>query len=394
MKILQVVSYFYPAWAYGGPSRTAYELSKELVKRGHEVTVYTTDSLDAQRRVDFPSGKVIELDGIKVYYLRNLSNWLAGRHHLFLTPSIIKSAHDNLREFDIIHLHEYRSIINIPVYHYARRYGVPYVLHAQGSIPKFATKRVLKTIYDALWERGLLEYATRVIAMTHMEAEQYRSVGVSEDKIEIIPSGVDLSEFEDLPQRGNFRRRYGLNKDEKLVLYLGRIHQSKGIDLLVKAFGSLSKRLDGVKLAIVGPDDGYLSKLMNLIKDLQINRDSVLFTGPLYGRDKLNSYIDADVFVNPRAEEPFGLVLLEACACGVPVICSKGCGLADTLNGQGGVAIPYDEEQLEETLRHMLSNDQMRHDFGRRGKSLVREQFNWSTIAGQVENVYLSCLSP
>jgi len=115
MKILQIIPYFYPAWSYGGPPRVAYKLSKELVKRGHEVTVYTSDTLNAKQRINIPPGKASEIDGIKVCYFKNMINWLGARYHLFLTPTFVKAMRNNLKDFDVLHLHGARTTLHIPV---------------------------------------------------------------------------------------------------------------------------------------------------------------------------------------------------------------------------------------------------------------------------------------
>ncbi|NIT57028.1 MAG: glycosyltransferase, partial [Aliifodinibius sp.] len=204
---------------------------------------------------------------------------------------------------------------------YARKYSIPYVLQARGSLITYFYKGWQKRIFDVIWGRRILKDAAKLVALTPIEAEQYRNMGISEDKIEIIPNGIELSEFENLPERGRFRRKHDLGDDQRVILYLGRIHKIKikGLDLLVRAFAELTKPLNSVKLVIAGPDDGYLSSLKKLITDLGISNE-VLFTGHLYGEDKVEAYVDADVFVLPSTYEIFGNVVLEACACGTPVI--------------------------------------------------------------------------
>jgi len=102
--------------------------------------------------------------------------------------------------------------------------------------------------------------------------------------------------------------------------------------------------------------------------------------------------VDEDVFVNPRADEIFGLVFLEVATCGTPVICSKGCGIADVIDGQIGLAVPYDKEQSRDAVLHMIGNDKLRREFGEKGKLLVHERFNWEKIAEQKKNVYQSVI--
>jgi glycosyltransferase involved in cell wall biosynthesis len=388
MKILQVVSYFYPAWAYGGPPRVVYALSRELVKKGHEVTVYTTDTLNPRSRLEKPSHtEPAELDGIRVYYFRNLSNWLAGTHHIFLPPSLIRATRNNLKKFDVVHLHEARTTVHLPVWHYARRYGIPYVLQARGSLPRIMAKQSLKQIYDILWGFRILRNASGVVALTRVEAEEFKRMGVSEDRIVVIPNGIDLSEFAELPERGELRNKYNLGDSQKLILFLGRIHKIKGLDLLTEAFAELSKVSDDIMLVIAGPDDGYLTALRELVRNLKIE-EKVIFIGPLFGRDKLEAYVDADVCVFPSIHEGFPVSVLEAAACGKPVIVTEGCHIANIIHNEMGIAVSYDKEQLKGAIANLLDDEARRQQLGQCGRDLVIREFSWHHIAERVERLY------
>ena len=374
MKILQVTNLFSPV--HGGSAEVPYHLSRELVKRGHEVTVYTSDSKLSR---DY-------INSIPEVRVHSFKTWL-GLAKFYMTPGIIRNTREEIKHLDIIHMHNYRTFQNIVVHYYAKKYGIPYVLQAHGSLTTFFQRRRLKRTFDGIWGYGLLKDASKVIAVSQMEDKQYKSMGIGEDKFEIVPNGIDLSEFENLPQRGGFRKNYNLSSDQKIILYLGRIHKIKGLDLLAKAFAQVLNDFD-VKLVITGPDDGYLPTLIRLIKELEIE-EKVLFTGPLYGEDKLEAYVDADVYVLPSFYEIFGITVLEALACGIPVIITDRCGIADVINGQAGLVVPYDKEQLQHALLHMLGNVKMRQQFGEKGKLLVCEKFDWEKIAEQVESVYI-----
>ena len=389
MRILLVSSTF-PPRKFGGITAVSYNLARSLIKRGHDVTVYTTDIIDRRARIPDTKG-VKQLDGIKVYYFKNVSNWLASKR-FYLPVGLTRMARKELSNFGIIHLHDFRSLLALIVHHYAKKHGIPYVLQAHGSVATLFQKGWLKRIFDVLWGHRILKDASKVIALTEAEREQYKSMGVSEDKIEIVPNGIDLSEFDSLPQRGEFRRKYGLNDNQRIILYLARINKIKGPDLLAKSFAELSKEVDNVKLVFVGPDGGYLPSLKKLVGELKIS-DKVLFTGPLYGEKKLEAYVDADVYVLPSVYETFPVSVLEACTCGTPVIVTDRCGIADVIDGQVGLVVTYDKNQLQDALQRVLSDDQMRQRFGNGGKSLVREKSNWSKITELMESVYLSCLS-
>ena len=390
LKILQVIPLFFLSWAGGGPVELMYNLSKSLLDRGHQITIYTTDALRKRQKLKYRT-EAINMRGVKVCEFKSLGSKLGQRHNIYVSPAMIPTIAKEINKFDVVHLHEYRTFQNIVAHHYAQKYRVPYVLQAHGSLPRIMAKQRLKQVYDNLWGYRLLKDASRVIAVTRTEAEQYKSMGVSEDKIEIIPHGIDLSVFENLPERGEFRKRYGLGDDQRLILYLGRIHKIKGLDFLAKAFAGLSKPLNNIKLVIVGPDNGYLPSLKKLVVDLGIS-DKVLFTGPLYGREKLRAYVDADVYVLPSYYEIFSITVLEACACGTPVIVTDRCGLADEISGQAGLVIPYEKDQLQHALLYMLADDKIRLQFGEKGKLLVREKFSLDKIAEQVEGIYRDIL--
>ena len=165
----------------------------------------------------------------------------------------------------------------------------------------------------------------------------------------------------------------------------------KDIDILLTSFASLIKELDKVKLVIVGPDDGYLSNLKKQIKELNIV-DKVLFPGPLYEMDKIEAYVDADVFVSMRNGEIFGLTLLEALACGKPVICSKEGGIANYINEIAGFAIENDENELKSALIKILTNEELGKSFGHKGENLVNKNFDWSKTINELENIYLESI--
>ena len=387
MKILQVTNFFKPSWESGGPARNTYELSKRLVEKGHEVTVYTTDGFKSRLNVE--KNKPVEVDGIRTYYFRNLSSYLARKMTLTIPYYSPIVARRELRNFDVIHIHEYRMMLAVVIHHYAKKYGVPYILQARGSIVPFTQKgRRFKNIVGQFFGDNILRDATKLIFTTKMELKKCEEdVSINKDKVAIVPNGIDLPEYDNLPKKEEFRERYAITDDEKIILYLGRIHEIKGLDLLVKAFADLVKELDNVRLVIVGPDDGFLSTLKRQIEDLKID-DKVLFTGPLFERDKLKVYVDADVFVLPSIYESFGNVALEACACGTPVIVTDRCGVSEWVNSNVGYVVEYDENQLRDAIFKVLSDVEPRVRFGEGGRRLIKEYFSWDKIILDVEKIY------
>jgi len=386
MKILQITPAFVPS-EFGGIKIQSYYLSRELVRRGHEVTVFTSNARNS--RVNLDRKGPYDIDGVKVVYFNNyLSNpWLL----LFFTPGIVKSLRDELKEYDIVHQHGIRTFQSIAAYYYCSKYEVSYILSPHGSLPQINNWIFLKKMYDYVLGNKILAKASKIIATTPAEADQCRKLGIKENKIVQSTNGIDIDEYKQLPERGAFRKNYHI-RERRIVLFLGRIHKIKGLDILATAFTELLRGGEDVRLVIAGQDYGYSAELKKILRMLNVG-NKVTFTGFLSGREKLQAYVDADVYVLPSIYESFSTTVLEALACDTPVIVTDRCYIADVIDGQAGLVVPYDKNQLRDALLHMLSDDKMRLQFGEKGRLLVRDKFNWKKIAEQIENVYESCRS-
>ena len=382
MRVLQITPAFYPAKGYGGGPRVAYEISKRLCDRGHEVIVYTTDANDKYSRLD---KKFKNIDEMKIYYFKNISNSIAYEQKIFISPSIISAMKKDLKNFDIIHVHDFRTLQNIVVHHYAKKFRVPYILQPHGSLSRIVKKRALKSVFDTLFGYRILKDANKLIALNNNEAKKYVEMKMDKDKIETIPNGIDLLEYSNLPCRGSFKEKYHIQEGEEIILYLGRIHESKGIDLLVKAFAELLKKLDDVKLIIVGPNDGYLLNLKEIINSLKID-NNILFTGFISDKEKLSAYIDADVFVMPSFYG-FPLTLLEAMACGVPIVTTNKGDIIEGINGETGCIVQYDKSELENALFEILENGELGERFRKNAKEKIK-QYDWEAIVDKIEKIY------
>lgn len=384
MKILHVVSYFPPAFGFGGPVRVAYQLSKELSRLGHEIWVYTTNAKDFKTTIT--SGRQLKMDGFNVHRFKILSVNNFKLFKPFITPELITTAKNQIKNFDMIHLHEYRTFQNVVIHHYAKKYGIPYVLQAHGSLPRILTKIGLKKIYDISFGYKLLKDSSKVVAINDVEASQYLSMGVPKDKISILPNGIDVSEYANLPPKNLFKAKYNIEKNKKIVLYLGRIHQIKGIDLLVKAFSEVAKILDNVILVIVGPDEGFLASLKKLIKKLGIS-ENVVITGPLFDKDKFMAYVDSYVYVLPSLYEIWGITALESIACGVPVIVSKTSGVAEVLNYDKELVVDSSSMSLKNALLKILLDDDYHAKFKKKHAPII-QKYNISNISLELEKMY------
>ena len=156
MKILQVIAYFNPKFV--GDVSVCYNLSKQLAKKGHEVTILTSDF-----GFDADYSKIIENQGVRVVCCKTVINW-----GLFIySPSIQAFLKENIKDFDVIHMHNFRSFQNNCVAAFAVKEKIPYIIQAHGSVLPFCGKRRLKKLFDLVWGNRLLKNAARII-MVHL----------------------------------------------------------------------------------------------------------------------------------------------------------------------------------------------------------------------------------
>ncbi|MFH0887169.1 MAG: glycosyltransferase [bacterium] len=375
MKILQIIQYFSPK--KGGSVYSVYNLTKHLMERGHEVTIFTTsEELDEEFAASLHPARVVAFPSH------------AGL--LRYSPEMKETLDKEIKSFDVVHLNNYWSYQNILAAECAIRNDVPFILSPHGSLPIIMRGYIRKYLFNLIFGRKILKRASRIIAVSQMEFEQVLKRGVSPEKIRIIPNAINLSE-NIFDKRGSFRAKYNIDKYTKIILFLGRIHPIKGVDLLVRAFADLMKIRSDVLLVIAGPDDAYLDKIKKQINGYGI-ADNILITGPLYDEDKYLAYIDSDIYVLPSRYEIFAITVLEACMCGIPVIITDRHGIAEYIKGKAGEVIPYDWHKLLIAIEMLLSDDDLRSRYGQIGRQMVKDYFTWDRIIDLYEKVYQECL--
>lgn len=382
MKILQVIPFLSPK--FGGTVTVISQLSKELAQRGHDVTILTSDHGFDEIHV-----KEIEGLGVRVVPLKTLLNF-----GLFIyTPSIKQWLKDNGEDFEIIHMHNFRAYQNNCVFKHAKDNNIPYILQAHGSVLPVFQKEYLKKFYDLVWGYAILSNASKNIAVSKTERDQYIKMHIPESSIEIVPNGIDIPEFSHLPEQGQFRKKYGISPEEKIILYLGRLHKSKGIDYLVDGASSLIGTGSRKKLVIVGSDEGFLESLKDQIERLQIS-ENVIITGALYQTEKLEALVDADVLVYPGPIEIFGLVPFEAIMCGTPVIVSRGCGGGEMIEEAGcGYLVKYgDTDELKERIETLLRDPGEAEAMVRNGQAYIKGHLQWQTLGSTFLKIYEDCI--
>lgn len=389
LHILHLTPYYVPAYAFGGVVRAVEGMAQALVARGHRVTVLTTDALNQLTRF---SGDMDTLcNGVRVVRVPNLSVGLRGRFNLSTPNKMKQAAIDLLHDVDIVHCHEFRTVENLLVTPVAIEMGIPLVLSPHGTLNRSTGRSTLKSVWDKLLSPAVARRFDHIIGLTDEEITQIRDLWSQFGRRRIpaqfhtIPNGTPLKDFTDLPDGHAFRERYEVG-DATIVLFMGRLHARKGVEVLIQAFQKAA--MPNTKLVIAGPDEGMLNTLQSMA-DVH-----VIFTGYLDSDARLEALAAADVFALPATGEGLSMAVLEAMGAGLPVILSPGCNLPEAETAGAGLIVEPQIEPLSTALRTLLTDKQQRIAMGRAARKLVETQFTWDRVAVQIEAVYRQALQP
>lgn len=375
MKTLQVFDFFTPYG--GGTPDVIYKLSKGLQKNGHQVTICTSDTKaykSDQRYID-------SLKGVDVKVFHCWSNLFG----FYVIPSIMTKV--DVRGYDVVHFHCFRSFQNVVLSQKCRKYNLPYVVDAHGSTLRLG-KGVLKAIYDNVFTIAFVEGTSKFIAETSVGVEEYKSFGIPQDKIATIHVPFDIDEFEQLPLKGDFKSKYGIS-GKHIIMFLGRLHQTKGLDFLVESFHSVCQTRVDVMLVIVGNDDGYRDTLEERVKALGLS-DKVLFIGFLSGKEKLEALVDADVLVQPSPNEQGARPSFEAILCDTPVIVVNGTGAGRDIGEiDAGYLVDYDNLfGMSQMMQYVIDNPVEARVKTQRGKEWVKTNLSLDNQVEKYERLY------
>ena len=249
-------------------------------------------------------------------------------------------------------------------------------------------------------EREILERANCVVATSPQEQETLRSLVSTRGQIEVIPCGTDTNNFR-LTSKTHARTKLKLGSHEKVILYVGRFDERKGIETLVKACSLLKEKdVQNLKLLIVGgssedmPDGDERKRIENLVDQLGL-KESTVFAGRI-GHDVLPLYYTAaDVCVIPSHYEPFGLVAIEAMACGVPVVASNVGGLKFTIIPEetGLLVEPKNIEAFANGIHRILCDELWVRKMRRQASANVNQRFSWAGVTIQLSELYRHVLA-
>lgn len=379
MRILSVNMSIDPVTG-GGTAERSIQISRALIRAGHQCTVLTTDT------------------GLPADYLRQCSKWglnvvvLPSLWQRFYLPmpsgDLIKRL---VADADVVNLMGHWTLINALVYRVVTKLAKPYTVCPAGALPIFGRSKVLKKIYNHFIGGEIILNANGCIAISPNEFDHFTSYGVQPDKISVIPNGINPDDYPESDGK-KFRARYAIG-DAPLILFLGRLNMIKGPDMLLEAFCRCSQDwcLYDYHLVLAGSDDGMQKELKRTVSKYGLGK-RVHFTGHISGDRKSDAYHAADILVIPSRQEAMSIVVLEAGVTATPVLITDKCGFEDVEKVGGGMVVPANVEGLQRGLVEMLQDKNSLTPMGAKLKAHVTANFTWDIITERYLTLYKAIL--
>ncbi len=389
----------------GGMNVYVRELSRELAARGHRVDVFTRSASSRVPHKDVgglgPGARVFHIPAgpEEPYSKHRLFNYLPEFTHGVQTVMENENIH-----YDVYHAHYWLSGWVARALQECQTAPVVQMFHtlvamknrvARGETDRETDRRIQV-------EGAIMQFADRIVASTPRDKQQMVDLyAAPADKIEIISPGVDTQLFRPIPT-STAKAFVETPKDDHSVLFVGRIDPVKGIDIWFKAMALVVEENPALRghlcVCLIGGDideevpDEEVARLQALKDELGIG-DLVTFLGRRSQEALPYYYSSADVVVMPSLYESFGMVALEAMACGAPVVASDVGGLSFIVrDGETGYLVPErDPRALADCLGKLLRDPSLRARLGRRGIAVARD-YAWRRIADRIESLYASLL--
>ncbi|MCK5040254.1 MAG: glycosyltransferase family 4 protein [Candidatus Aenigmarchaeota archaeon] len=378
MKILMICPYFFPNIA--GAENYAYNLSKGLIKKGHKITVLCSTKEG--------KNKTETIDGIKIIRQKPdfiLSNTPIKLNLYFTISKLLKE-----EKFDLVNA-------NTPVPYYAdmacyatKRQKVPFILtYHNDNVHPNKIVNFLCNLYNPTFNSLTLKHSTKIITPSPFCFNKSRFLKKHKNKLSWIPPGIDLTKFK--PKKSKYiLEKYNLKKNSKTILFVGHMgtfHKHKGVDVLINAIKKVNKTNKNTHLILVGKGDAKEYKKLCEKQNIK----NTIFAGFVKDETLPKYYQSADILVLPTTteQEGFGMVLLEAMACGGPVIGTKIGGIPYVIkNNKTGLLIePKNPLLLANAIKKLLNNKELWKKLSKNGLK-ESKKYDWKKVIDKTEKLF------
>ncbi|MBF9053367.1 glycosyltransferase [Rhodobacterales bacterium LSUCC1028] len=372
--------------SYGGPAKSIPSLMSALA--GHEFEQYLVScSVHADEK-----NELIEKHGIRHVTSRQL-----GPSSIRYAPNLKKNLQDLIEVpgNTLMHIHNLWNYVPYVAWQIHNKTGCDYVLSPRGSLFPWCMEIGKHRKNIALWffQKQMLLSAKIIHVTSQQEYDAVRRLGV-DGNIEIVPNGIALSDFENLPSRNNALRTLSLPLNTNYVLFMSRIDKKKGLDILLRAFAENASKFTGWNLIIAGPihDSVYWKECEYIIKRNNID-NRVHYLGMVKGKTRLASFAAANIFALPSHSENFGVAILEALAAGLPVISTHNTPWIEVNDKNAGIITDANVPSISEALFKLMSKSEQDLKLCELAAKKLSLTFSSENCASKMRTVYRKALN-
>ena len=384
MHVVHVTPYFAPAFVYGGPPRSILALCQGLQTAGVSVEVVTTVANGA---TDLPASGSVEApdryEGIAVHYAPRAFP------RMFFNAAVRDPIRRALTRADLCHIHGLWTVPAWQAARAARQSGVPFVISPRGMLQPAARRRRAwrKQLAFALLDRRHLRDAALLHATVEEEAAVLREI-VNPARVVTIPNAIDLAAA-DRAQPGA-RARFGVAPGDPLVVFVGRLHPIKRLDLLINAVLRVRERHPATQLLLAGPDEGGLAAIGPQLARLA---RAVHVVGAVDDAWKWALLREATVLVLCSDSENFGASVVEAMAAACPVVVTETCPWREAAEQGAGLWVPQNAHAIADAVSSVIADPVLAASMGEQGARLARARYGWRAIGRSMAACYADVLA-
>ncbi|MCP9764543.1 glycosyltransferase [Lacihabitans soyangensis] len=356
MHFVHILSY---TWENGGASKVVYDLAKFQVENGDKATVITMDMPGHKRYKD--------IEGVQFI---SVQPHLLTRFFPLFSVELWKILKENKQGFDVIHLHGLWNFTLLAAHLLGLHQKSIVTVHGCAHPYTFMGNRLKRALFTFSFQKNFLKKVKMIHVLHHGELNEVEDyMGAKSLNIRIIPNGIDI------PEIPNNRPDEG-----KRVLFLSRLHQKKGLDLLLPAFKKVLLQVPDAELIIAGPDFGMLDFVQDFILKNKLE-NSIKYIGTVNGQAKTDLLLSSKVFALPSYSEGFSIAVLEALVYQIPVVVSTETGLSNEIKeSEAGIVIEFNDDSISYAIIDLLKNAEKAKEIAQNGRKLVLERFETNKV--------------
>lgn len=388
VKVLYVTPLYEAAWAFGGGAIKAVgQLCRGLAKKGVDITVYTTDADGKGGYFDVPLQTALNVGGVKVCYF----HCSFGAKDAFYSRSLAEHLDKTVKNFALVHVSAFWQFIQVSVSRACKKFNIPYVVSTHGCLMDWGLgrKRWKRFPYWYLFTRPTLLRANAIHYVSNGERVKSQKRFKNSIQSYIVPNCLNLEDYVlQTDKIADFRNSLRIPRDAFIVSFLSLIRPRKGLELLIKAFSHLGA--ENVFLLIGGAVESrkYLKSLKTIIQNYNLN-SKVMWLGLIKPQELSSFYGASNLFVLPSFEEAFGMVVVEAMACGVPVLVSREVPIwQEIVQDQAGLTVNFSPEDIANNISKLVSNPHLLQSFSKNAGESVKNRYDIEKVASLMKKSY------